>query len=371
MVIVSILYVGRVKPSALTPVSKRLPQSSGVQGSKSVEVDDNFVYVQRYTAKYDTTHLNYWVDVIKKTNLIKVYDVLRPPSPQKGDLFGWSISSNNEYLVVSAPHGSSGKGAVFIYKIVPTSTTENTFVFQKAIYDLIAWAISINEHNILFGTHYSSPRSKTHVYSPSGGWKEIHIIEDTYYNIVSSTSTTLAVVSPRQEDPRIYEINPTATPPTKLIQTVYIWRQSCSYIHDASISNHNLLVGCANDKVLVYTLIDKQWTYTQTLNPTIKPSEGDDYFGLEVRVYNNLLVVSAPWFSFNNKLTKAGIVYLYTRGEGGMWSQSLILQEDQPASDNWFGSRIEVDEEYVYISARNSPTYYFRHISYSAGEETL
>ena len=122
----------------------------------------------------------------------------------------------------------------------------------------------------------------------------------------------------------------------------------------------------------MYKLVNKQWNYTQTLNPTLEPSKGNDWFGHEVRVHKNLLVVAAPWFSFNNQLNETGIVYLYTKGEGGLWKQTLILQEQQTANGNRFGYLIEVDEENVYITGHgHNDTYYFRHIPYSKGEDTL
>ena len=144
------------------------------------------------------------------------------------------------------------------------------------------------------------------------------------------------------------------------------------YVSSYSVSTHTLTpthtlaVGDRHQhKVFLYTQVNDQWTLTQTLTPSHNDSccGIDDWFGYEVHVYKNLLVVGAPDFSFDEDLTEAGIIYLYVKGEGGVWVEREALKAANPRKNGWFGSRIEVDTDFVVYTGRGVVWY-----RYAAGK---
>ena len=105
-----------------------------------------------------------------------------------------------------------------------------------------------------------------------------------------------------------------------------------------------LLVGSAaanenRGEVYVYTN-DGAWTLTGKL--VAEDGAEGDRFGLAVAVHGDVALISAP-----GRAERTGAVYVFSRGDGGQFSQTQMLVPDGLEAGASFGSAVAVGEETV------------------------
>jgi len=111
--------------------------------------------------------------------------------------------------------------------------------------------------------------------------------------------------------------------------------------HSVSIYDDLIVVGAINSEdnylqtndaghVYVYRNNSSNlWVLESTLIPD--NSENNDYFGSCVNVYENVIIVGAPY-----KNNKKGVVYVF-RYSGSIWSQEAILASNSSKENSYFG----------------------------------
>ena len=104
-----------VDHSSVFHLSRSLPGTKKNTKSVIKEVDDRFVYVLRIDISGS------WLDVHVKRQLCDPPYRLNYPRSRQYDNFGYSVSSNNVFLVIGAPlsehSNSTDQGAVYVFEL--------------------------------------------------------------------------------------------------------------------------------------------------------------------------------------------------------------------------------------------------------------
>lgn len=105
--------------------------------------------------------------------------------------------------------------------------------------------------------------------------------------------------------------------------------------------------------VYIYEFMNDEWIEKQQIRPS--DNEGGR-FGFSLRIYENRLVISAPWQN-----DREGTVYIYELDNTGSWvEQQKIFQSNPSGSRDYFGSDMALFEDTIISFSRNG-IYYFKY----------
>ena len=126
-----------------------------------------------------------------------------------------------------------------------------------------------------------------------------------------------------------------------------------SNIHVA-LNNNTLVLGIDKSNqnygtALVYEYNNNAWNHVQTL--TNDNSQVNQRFGNRVAIYNNFIAVSAYYYSVNSE-TEAGAVYVFKK-DNGVWSQTptAIINAVVPTPYDYFGSNITMYDNKLVVAS--------------------
>jgi hypothetical protein len=81
-------------------------------------------------------------------------------------------------------------------------------------------------------------------------------------------------------------------------------------------------------------------TWTQVAGLQSSDGQADDEFGTSVAIYNNTIAVGTPYKDHSN-FTNAGSVYVF-RYTNNLWTQKTIIKATQPGSNYHFGFSVDL-----------------------------
>ena len=124
-----------------------------------------------------------------------------------------------------------------------------------------------------------------------------------------------------------------------------------------SVSGDTAVVSANADdssKGSAYVFIRSGTTWTLQQKLTANDGAEADYFGESVSIYENTIVVGAPWD--DDILSYSGSAYIFTRSDNS-WTHQEKLNADDPQYDNQFGQSVSIYEDTVAIGANGNDGY--------------
>jgi hypothetical protein len=112
---------------------------------------------------------------------------------------------------------------------------------------------------------------------------------------------------------------------------------------ELSISGNVLVVGGYSKATYVFEKNAHSNSWTQTAKLTADDGASDDRFGYSVDIFGDTIIVGAAWH--NN----TGAAYIYSRQDGGNWTQAAKITASDGAEGNKFGYTVAASEDLVVV----------------------
>ena len=307
---------------------------------------------------------------------------LRASDPNAQDRFGLSVSvhedtSNGDTIVVGAPHGSSSRGAVYVFTEpsdgwASTSTAAKLTASDRTDDDEFGGSVAVDGDTVVVGAHNNN---SAYVFTrPATGW-----VNDTetlklsgsgsssFGRSVAIDGDTIVVGAIGQDDDRgsaFVFIKPATgwdnSPGTEVANlTAYSRNKDDRFGRSVAIDGDTIVVGAyGNDSnrgsAHVFTKPDTGWANspgTETAKLTASVRNAEDHFGQSVAVYGDTVVIGAD--GLNND-ENPGSAYAFTKPESGGWADSTEaakLTGSGTANGDRFGLSVAVAGVTVMVGA--------------------
>ena len=299
---------------------------------------------------------------------------LRASDPNAQDRFGLSVAvhedtSNGDTIVVGAPHGSSSRGAVYVFTEpsdgwASTSTAAKLTASVRTDDDEFGDSVAVDGDTVVVGAHNNNA---AYVFTrPATGW-----VNDTetlklsgsgsssFGRSVAIDGDTIVVGAIGQDDDRgsaFVFIKPATgwanSPGTEVANlTAYSRNRDDRFGRSVAIDGDTIVVGAyGNDSnrgsAHVFTKPDTGWANspgTETAKLTASVRNAEDHFGQSVAVDGDTVVIGAD--GLNND-ENPGSAYAFTKPESGGWADSTEaakLTGSGTANGDRFGLSVSVD----------------------------
>ena len=123
-----------------------------------------------------------------------------------------------------------------------------------------------------------------------------------------------------------------------------------------SISDNYAIVGAFGEnsyagKAYIFKKEDNgTWSKTQEINASDAASE--DYFGKTISIDGDYAIVGASGKDLNDTQTDTGAAYIFYKESDGTWSQVQKITASDAVKDDSFGSSVSIDGDYAVVGAR-------------------
>ena len=298
---------------------------------------------------------------------------LRASDPNAQDRIGLSVAvhedtSNGDTIVVGAPHGSSSKGAVYVFTEpsggwASTSTAAKLTASDHADDDEFGISVAVDGDTVAVGAHNNNA---AYVFTrPATGW-----VNDTetlklsgsgsssFGRSVAIDGDTIVVGAIGQDDDRgsaFVFIKPATgwanSPGTEVANlTAYSRSKDDRFGRSVAIDGDTIVVGAyGNDSnrgsAHVFTKPDTGWANspgTETAKLTASDRTDGDQFGFSVAVDGDTIVIGADAL---NETNRSGSAYVFTKPAAG-WADSTEaakLTGSGTGNGDRFGLSVSVD----------------------------
>ena len=286
---------------------------------------------------------------------------LQGSSGVAGDRFGTSLSVNGIFMVIGAPGtdvlGFNDMGKVYIFRkgIFGDWSEVNSFVPFGGANDHFGQAVLVYGDDVFVGSPHrdvsgnSDVGSVFHYKRTSGNTFSLQqIIQpgtlqagQEFGSAMAFDGTDLLIAAPKAD-------NIAGTNAGTVYRFAYsgtAWNQTAVFLPPAT--GNNLLFGTSLDidgdllaigfpaadtlltffsdgKVAIYDKVGSLWLLQTTLNPSFSPSNEGDAFGYSLDLYDNHLLVGAP-FDFSDGAGN-GAAYLYKYSDGS-WDSGVKITD--------------------------------------------
>lgn len=303
------------------------------------------------------------------------------------DSFGHSVAIDGDTIVVGAPNedgsGLLNDGAAYVF----TRNNNGVWTQQKmlkasdaAFYGYFGTSVSISGNSIAVGANRPSGTGEAYVFIRSNGnWSEQQALTasnagagDQFGKSVAIDGDTLVVGAPNEDG----DANSTATIPNDnaafagaayvFTRTNGVWSQlkylkgdnaapGDNFGDTVAISGSSIAVGAtgrdaSTGAVYVFTGSGSSWSQQPMLQAS--NAQAGDTFGYSIALSEDRLVVGADTADDNaNLLTASGAVYVFLRN-GATWSEQLYVKASDAASNDYFGSSVDIDGDTLVVGAR-------------------
>ena len=224
-----------------------------------------------------------------------------------GDRFGFSVSIDNNTIVVGAYGDNNEAGSAYVFtKIGPTWTQQQKLSASDAnAGDRFGYSVSIDYNSVIIGA-YRHHRSE-HFYTGSA-----------YVFTRSDQSWTQDVVL-HASDPNDND---------------YFGYSVALDGNCAVIGAYECLINDIQDAGAAYVFdrTDTGWIQQQKLFNTVNPNAGDD-FGRAVAIEGDTVLIGCPNYHFDDE--KTGAAFEFVRSGGSWIQQSLLAADDANAGDEF------------------------------------
>ncbi len=307
---------------------------------------------------------------------------LRASDPNAQDRFGLSVAvhedtSNGDTIVVGAPHGSSSRGAVYVFTEpsdgwASTSTAAKLTASDRTDDDEFGDSVAVDGDTVAVGAHNNNA---AYVFTrPATGW-----VNDTetlklsgsgsssFGRSVAIDGDTIVVGAIGQDDDRgsaFVFIKPATgwanSPGTEVANlTAYSRNRDDRFGRSVAIDGDTIVVGAyGNDSnrgsAHVFTKPATGWANspgTETAKLTASVRNAEDHFGQSVAVDGDTVVIGAD--GLNND-ENPGSAYVFTKPESGGWADSTEaakLTGSGTANGDRFGLSVAVAGVTVMVGA--------------------
>jgi len=109
-------------------------------------------------------------------------------------------------------------------------------------------------------------------------------------------------------------------------------------------------VGTDSGSVYVFTS-DSGGTWSLQQKLTANYGTSDDWFGRSLDVDGDTTVVAAWGYDYNGTIVESGVVYVFTRDSGGVWTEQQELTPRENVDYDWYGRSVAVSGDSVAIGA--------------------
>jgi len=257
--------------------------------------------------------------------------ILSAPVKNANDQFGSSVAIDGDIIVISVPFFTNTnklEGIIYVYK-KPLSGWEDTNLPSATLrastpetYANMGYNIAIDGNNIIASTR----KLKLYVYTkPTSGWAD-------------------------------------ATETAVLTSTISI---TSSFGSSIDISADNIVVGDYQNYIngsrsgvaFIYSKPSSGWV-DATEDATLLPTTGmvSAYFGISVKIENNIVVIGAPGDDSRN-----GSAYIFEEPISG-WSGTVNdikkITLDSPDTNIFFAEEVSINNNYIVIVAQSKSKYY-------------
>lgn len=125
-----------------------------------------------------------------------------------------------------------------------------------------------------------------------------------------------------------------------------------------AMSGNTIVVGAKGDNDLgtfsgsAYVFISDSagvWSLQQKL--TANQGTDADWFGSTLGVDGDTAVIAASGYDYSGTIVNSGIVYVFTRDSGGVWTEQQGLLPSDPATNSLYGQSVAVSGESIVIGA--------------------
>ncbi len=297
---------------------------------------------------------------------------LRASDPNAQDRFGLSVAvhedtSNGDTIVVGAPHGSSSRGAVYVFTEpsggwASTSTAAKLTASDRADDDEFGISVAVDGDTVAVGAHNNNA---AYVFTkPTDGWTSTTTAaklsgSDSFGRSVAVDAGTIVVGASGDSDddkgsafvftkPATGWADSTSAGAAKL--TAYSRNNNDRFGRSVAIDGDTIVVGAyGNDSnrgsAHVFTKPDTGWANspgTETAKLTASDRTDGDQFGFSVAVDGDTIVIGADAL---NETNRSGSAYVFTKPAAG-WADSTEaakLTGSGTGNGDRFGLSVSVD----------------------------
>eukprot|EP01084_Bolivina_argentea_P247810 414562_1 len=270
--------------------------------------------------------------VYEKDNLEWKIQKIQASDKQTSDHFGTSVDISNNYIVIGAPWvDDDNAGAAYVYKRNASAPTSWNQIQKIQPSDGSRYNRYFGEHvaiyneYIVIGSHLYGTYGAAYVYKINnlGSFEEIQKLQSSdkssydYFGSSVAISNNYIVIGAHSED-------------TGGIGT-FTTRYNAGSVYIFEKNNFGLFVEVqkiqASDKAIA------------------------DQFGDSVSISNNYLVVGSAFSDSVGQDT--GAAYVFERDiVANVWNEAAKLQHSQPHSSDYFGSSVDISNDYLAVGAR-------------------
>lgn len=258
--------------------------------------------------------------------------ILASDGGQNNALFGTRISLSEDYLVVGAPSTSSF-GAVYVYSKDINGNWSNEQKLtapEPVINDFFGQSVSISGNTIVVRANKYSTQGVNYItayvfeVNGDGLWmitQELDVLDTNSYGWG-------------------YEVC-----------------ISDDYLAISRIGEFDLLdptITQTNGKVFMFEKdANGLWYETQTITPnTIEP---DPFFGLDLSIYGDYLVIGN--IEYNEAIDGKGAVHVYKKNGNGVWENEVIITASDGVETDCFGRSVSIYENKLIVGNPCSDIY--------------
>lgn len=299
-----------------------------------------------------------------------------------GDLFGRRVVMNDTYTIAAstgADYGSTytGVGAVHVYNTVSGSLLHSHQPPTADITEsnlLFGWALDLSTSGTYFITSAygdDATGGKAYVYNTSTGNLVYNLTNPNVYDTVTddffghsaTIGETYFAVGAEREDTAsylnagvVYVYNMSDGSLRHTIQNPGATADEASMgdWQSMKMTDTHLVIGVANQTVngnanagVVYVYNPDTGNLLYTINNPNTTSPAGDYFGNNISVSTNYIVVSAP----DKNSDGDGVVYVFNRFDGSLLYTIQNPNTDTTDSTDEFGRAVDISDTRIIIGA--------------------
>jgi hypothetical protein len=295
------------------------------------------------------------------------------PDGLTNDNFGYSVAISGDYAVVGSPFhdidGKNNQGAVYIFKKDNSTWTLNQKITATTGQegDLFGYSVAIEGDYIIVGAINANSHGEAYSFHrESAGWvmieKLIPINIQLGYNGGCSVAISgdYAVVGVKNYETKgaayiYYKVGNNWNPIQRI--TASDGTDNDNFGNSVAISGDYIIAGAYNDDVSTETNQGSAYIFHKNINniwieeQKLIASNGDtnDNFGLSVSISNDYAVIGSPFFD-NGTATNQGTVYVFHR-IGVNWIQDLQILVADGKANEVFGYAVSIAGSNLLIGA--------------------
>lgn len=288
--------------------------------------------------------------------------------------FGCAVSISGDYVIIGAEHddvNGNASGSAYIFELINGTWTEINKLTNGAPNSWFGSAVAIHNDKILVGAYRRNfGRGAAYAYEyNSGNWGLTQILTpvdewmDDYMGYAVALNDSVAAVSlPGDDSVDDQDVGAVYTykysgGSWSHIDTLMASDVTWEFGNAIALYDNKMVVGTEKDSengflagaAYTFEYDGDNWTETQRLTPS--DAGEPQWFGSDVDLYENTLLIGAGGDTTNGSGSGAAYIYQYS---GGYWIEvNKLLPTDGQGGDD-FGRAVAISEGKVIIGAHDN-----------------